>query len=163
MNTAHRTRSTPAAVMLMAALGAVACHRETKAAAPASASTVMSRAVLDPYLKIDEALAADNMDGVKANAGDVATAATALGVYAVKIDTAALQLASAADLADARAKFGVLSEAIDAYMAAQHVTPPEGVRVAFCPMVMKPWLQTDGPIRNPYYGSQMLTCGSFRN
>lgn len=148
---------------LVAALGAAACGRDQPAAAPASASKEMSRAVVDPYLKIDVALAADSMDGVKANAGEVATAAAALGVYAVKIDTAALQLASAADLADARAKFGVLSEALDAYMAAQHLTPPDGVRVAFCPMVMKPWLQTDGPIRNPYYGSQMLTCGGFRN
>jgi hypothetical protein len=30
-------------------------------------------------------------------------------------------------------------------------------------MAKKPWLQQDGSLRNPYYGSQMLTCGSFRN
>jgi hypothetical protein len=30
-------------------------------------------------------------------------------------------------------------------------------------MVLKPWLQKDGELRNPYYGSRMLTCGSFRN
>jgi hypothetical protein len=123
----------------------------------------MSRAVVDPYLQIDEALASDSIDGVRAHAGEIATAATALGAPAVKIDTAALQLAAAADLADARTKFAVLSDAIDAYMTSQKLTPPEGIRVAFCPMVMKPWLQRDGPIRNPYYGSQMLTCGSFRN
>src|SRR5205823_5043888 len=123
----------------------------------------MSRAVVDPYLKIDEALASDSLDGVKANAGNVATAASALGAFAVKIDTAALQLASAEDIADARTKFGVLSEAIDTYMTTQHLAPPAGIRVAFCPMVKKPWLQEDGAIRNPYYGSQMLTCGSFKN
>ena len=38
------------------------------------------------------------MDGVKANAGSIATAATALGAPAMKIDTAAVQLASAAEL-----------------------------------------------------------------
>jgi hypothetical protein len=123
----------------------------------------MSRAVVEPYLKIDEALASDSLDGVKANAGDVATGASALGAFAVKIDTAALQLASADDIADARTKFGVLSEAIDTYMTTQHLAPPAGIRVAFCPMVKKPWLQKDGAIRNPYYGSQMLTCGSFKN
>ena len=123
----------------------------------------MTPAIVDPYLKIQEALASDRVDGVRANAGDLATAATALGAPAMKIDTSAVQLASAADLADARAKFGVLSEAIDTYMTGMKLNPPEGVRVAFCPMVSKPWMQQDGSLRNPYYGSQMLTCGSFRN
>ena len=123
----------------------------------------MTPAIVDPYLKIQEALASDRVDGVRANAGDLATAATALGAPAMKIDTSAVQLASAADLADARAKFGVLSEAIDTYMTGMKLNPPEGVRVAFCPMVLKPWMQQDGSLKNPYYGSQMLTCGSFRN
>ena len=39
---------------------------------------------------------------------------------------------------------------------------PEGVKVAFCPMVRKPWLQTASAIDNPYYGKSMLTCGNFR-
>jgi hypothetical protein len=72
-------------------------------------------------------------------------------------------LASAASLEDARTKFGAMSVAIDAYMSDQRLAPPAGVRVAFCPMVMRPWLQKDGALRNPYYGSQMLTCGSFRH
>jgi len=149
------------AVVLIVALTGLACNRTAASARPAGSE--MSRAVLEPYLKIGTALAADRMDGVAANAGEVATAATALGATAFKIDTAAAQLAAAADLGDARAKFGVLSEAIDAYMTNQHLTGPDGVRVAYCPMVLKPWLQKDGDLRNPYYGSQMLTCGSFRN
>ena len=39
---------------------------------------------------------------------------------------------------------------------------PEGVRVAVCPMVQKPWLQKGDAIANPYYGKEMLTCGSLR-
>jgi hypothetical protein len=123
----------------------------------------MSPGVIDPYLKIGEALASDSLDGVTANAGQIATAASGLGALAFKIDTAAVQLTAAGDLPDARAKFGVLSDAIDSYITNQHLTRPEGVRVAFCPMVQKPWLQKGGDLRNPYYGSQMLTCGSFRN
>ena len=134
-----------------------------EAASSAASATEMSRAVVDPYLKIDTALASDSIEGVKAHAGEVATAATALGAFGVKISTSALQLAAAEDLADARVKFGALSEALDVYMSAEQLTPPAGIRVAFCPMVMKPWLQEDGPLRNPYYGSSMLTCGSFRN
>jgi hypothetical protein len=149
-------------VLVALTMAASAC-----APAPASdktpkAGSEMSRAVLDPYLKIQAALADDSMDGVKAKAGDIATAATSLGAPAMKIDTAAVQLAAAADIDDARSKFGVLSEAIDTYMNGLHLTAPEGIKVAMCPMVHKPWLQTDATIHNPYFGKSMQTCGSFR-
>jgi HPt (histidine-containing phosphotransfer) domain-containing protein len=126
------------------------------------AGTEMSRAVIDPYLKIQAALADDSMDGVKANAGDIATAATALGAPAMKIDTTAVQLAAATEIEDARDRFGALSEAIDTYMTGLKLKAPEDVRVAFCPMVQKPWLQASATIDNPYYGKSMSTCGSFR-
>ena len=58
--------------------------------------------------------------------------------------------------------FGKMSDALIAYLDAQKVKPGNGVRVAYCPMIRKPWLQKDGTIQNPYYGSQMLTCGSFK-
>ena len=148
--------------VILAAVASASCTLGT-VSQTGSQSGEMSRAVLDPYLKISEALASDNIEGVKMNAGEIATAATALGALAIKIDTSAIQLSNASDLADARDKFGALSEAIDLYMTSQHFPAPEGVRVAFCPMVKKPWLQTDSSLRNPYYGSQMLTCGSFRN
>ena len=126
------------------------------------AGSEMSRAVLDPYLKIQAALADDSMDGVTANAGNIATAAAALGAPAMKIDMAAVQLSSASEIEAARDRFGALSEAIDNYMTGLHLTAPEGVKVAFCPMVHKPWLQADAAINNPYYGKSMQTCGNFR-
>jgi HPt (histidine-containing phosphotransfer) domain-containing protein len=148
-------------VLLVAALTA-ACAQAPMTDKTPKAGSEMSRAVLDPYLKIQQALADDSMDGVTASAGTIATAATSLGAPAMKIDTTAVQLASAADIEDARQKFGALSEAIDAYMTGLHLTPPEGVKVAVCPMVHKPWLQADATINNPYYGKSMQTCGSFR-
>jgi hypothetical protein len=132
----------------------------SKTSAPGSE---MSRAVIDPYLKIQLALFNGNTDELRMHAGNIATAASALGAPAMKIDTAALQLAAAGDLADARAKFGTLSEAIDTYMTGLQLPPPEGVHVAICPMVNKPWLQEGSTLANPYYGSAMPTCGSFRN
>jgi len=141
---------------------ATACAPAPATNTTPAAGTEMSRAVIDPYLKIQAALASDSMDEVKANAGNIATAATALGAPAMKIDTAAIQLASAADIADARGKFGTLSDAVDTYMTGLRLTPPEGVKVAFCPMVHKPWLQEGSAIANPYYGKEMPTCGSFR-
>ena len=126
------------------------------------AGSEMSRAIVDPYLKIQAALADDSMDGVTANAGDIATAATALGAPAFKIDTTAVQLSSVADIAAAREKFGALSEAIDTYMTGLHLTPPVGIKIAVCPMVHKPWMQAEATINNPYFGKEMQTCGSFR-
>jgi hypothetical protein len=122
----------------------------------------MSQAVIDPYLKIQSALAQDSTDGIRQNAGEIATAATALGAPAMKIDTAAVQLAAAGELDDAREKFGTLSEAIDTYMKGFSLTAPEGVRVAYCPMAQKPWLQQGSLLANPYYGKAMPTCGEFR-
>jgi hypothetical protein len=147
----------------------VALMALTAACAPAPAidktppaGTEMSRTIIDPYLKIQSALADDSMDGVKANAGNIATAAAALGAPAMKIDTTAVQLASASAIEDARAKFGSLSEAIDAYMTGLKLKAPDGIKVAVCPMVQKPWLQADATINNPYFGKSMQTCGSFR-
>jgi hypothetical protein len=37
----------------------------------------------------------------------------------------------------------------------------EKIIVAYCPMAPGRWLQTEETISNPYYGSQMLTCGVF--
>ena len=149
-------------VPLLLAAAVVACTPAPQTSNTPAAGSEMPRTIVDPYLKIQAALASDTTDDVKANAGNIATAATALGSPAMKIDMAAVQLASAADLADAREKFGRLSEAIDAYMTGLKLTPPEGVRVAVCPMVNKPWLQEGSTIANPYYGKEMPTCGSFR-
>jgi hypothetical protein len=148
--------------LILLVVAAAACAPAPQAGKTPAAGPAMSAGIVDPYLRIQSALAADSVEAVKANAGEIATAASALGAPAMKIDTAAIQLASAADLEDARSKFGVLSEAIDTYMTGLHLTPPEGVRVAYCPMVRKPWMQQAGTIDNPYYGKQMLTCGSFR-
>jgi len=149
------------AAALIAAM-ACACAPAPQTSNTPAAGSAMPSSIVDPYLKIQTALAEDRMDEVRANAGSVATAATALGAPAMKIDTAAVQLASATELDDARDKFGALSAAVVAYMDGLHLTPPEGVRKAYCPMAMKPWLQKGDTLANPYYGSSMPTCGEFQ-
>jgi hypothetical protein len=154
-------------VVALAVLSASACMPAPQTSNTPAAGTAMNRGIIDPYLKIQAALADDQVDGIRADAGNIATAATALGAPAMKIDTAAVQLAAATeaappDIQDVRDKFGALSEAIDTYMTGLHLVPPDGVKVAYCPMVNKPWLQEGSTIANPYYGKGMLTCGSFR-
>jgi hypothetical protein len=148
------------AAAVAAAMAASACGPSVKDTPKAGAT--MSPAIIEPYLRIQAALARDSIDDVKANAGNIATAAASLGAPAMKIDMAAVQLTSTSDLVEARDRFGALSEAILNYMDGLHLTPPDGVRVAFCPMLKKPWLQQGETIANPYYGSEMPTCGDFR-
>ena len=126
------------------------------------AGSKLPDSIVEPYLKIQTALSQDRIDDVRANAGQVATAATALGAPAMKIDTAAVQLASATELEDARDKFGRLSDAVVTYMDGLKLAPPDGVRKAYCPMANKPWLQKGDTLANPYYGKEMSTCGNFR-
>jgi hypothetical protein len=120
----------------------------------------MPSSIVDPYLRIQTALVAGSVDGVKANAGNIATAATPLGAPAFKIGTAALQLSATVELPDARAKFGALSDAIITYMDGLNLTPPEGVLVASCDETHQQWLQEGSAIANPYDGSS--ACGSLR-
>jgi hypothetical protein len=140
---------------------AAACAPAPQTSNTPAAGATMPASIIDPYLAIQDELAHDKIDQVRANAGNIATAATALGAPAMKIDTAAVQLAATTTLADARDRFGVLSEAIVAYKDGLHLKMGDGVKQAFCPMAVKPWLQKGDTIANPYYGSEMPTCGSF--
>jgi len=148
--------------LLILALTSAACTPAPGTSSTPAAGSRLPASIVDPYLDIQAALAQDRSDEVRAKAGEIATAATALGAPAMKIDTAALQLASAGDVADARQKFGTLSEAMIAYMDGLHLKAPDGVRTAYCPMAKKPWLQKGDTLANPYYGTSMPTCGEFK-
>ena len=130
---------------------------------PAQGSSLPS-SIMEPYLTIEEALVKDDIAPVRQNAGNIATAATALGAPAMRIQTGAAQLASADDLEMAREKFGILSDAMVTYMDGNKLNGGEGVKIAYCPMQKKPWMQKGDALANPYYGasSEMATCGNFR-
>lgn len=116
-------------------------------------------ALADPYLRIQVALANDTLDGVQASALALAAEAEKLGTPGDALRAAARSLASARDLNAARNAFGPLSDALIAYANRSGLGP---LKAAFCPMLKKSWVQTPGDIANPYFGSQMLRCGSFK-
>jgi ABC-type branched-subunit amino acid transport system substrate-binding protein len=130
--------------------------------AQAGAAADLPPALIEPYLQVQVALSADKFDGVTTNAAAIEKAATALGADARAIADSAKRLAAAADIKAAREAFGDVSTALTEY--AEKTKTPLGadVRVAYCPMVKKPWLTKDKTIRNPYYGAAMLTCGNFK-
>jgi len=144
---------------------------QSRAAAPAATAVAASRplreveATVGPmmtaYLAIQRALAADSLAGVKARAIDVASEATRGGPVQQPVAAAAKAFERVTDLASARAAFGTLSDAM--LSAAKRAGRPldAGLKVAYCPMARKYWLQTGETIDNPYYGATMRTCGRF--
>ncbi len=106
-------------------------------------------AQLAPYVEAQQALAADDFDGAR-------VALESLLTVADDVTRPLTRIAAAADSIETmRAEFKPLSE----FLAAMDLPP--GFARAYCPMYDggSNWVQVDGPVRNPYYGSTMLTCG----
>ena len=118
--------------------------------------------MINQSVAIADALAHDRLDDVATNAAAIDLEATSLGKPGAKISGAAKEVLKASKIADVRTAVGKMNEALVAYLDAQKRAPGAGLKVAVCPMVNKPWIQKEGPIKNPYYGSEMLSCGSFK-
>ena len=119
------------------------------ASAPARATPVDLQTTIVRYVEVQAALSADNFDDAKTALHDLLTVANPTTSPLVR------SAANAADIGTMRARFKPLSE----YLANQDLPP--GYARAYCPMYDggSSWVQADGPVRNPYYGSVMLTCG----
>lgn len=121
--------------------------------------------VLENYLRIQDALAADSLSGVSDAAKAIAKNSDALAkrgtsktkALAPKIKKSAAALSKAASLEVARKEFKALSSPIVEWAS---VAKPGGVMTVACPMASAQWLQKEATsIRNPYYGKEMLECG----
>lgn len=133
----------------------------SSAGAALSASDPMN-AIVASYLEIQTALAADKTEGVAKAAKAIGAQAAGLGDKGAAIAKAAKAVEGAADLKAARAAFGDLSDAVIAAGKDEGWKDTPDVKVAYCSMARKSWLQKGETIRNPYYGSSMLTCGELK-
>jgi len=136
---------------------AAADTRTGAAAAPAADLS----AVLDPYVRIQQALNLGKVDGIRERAREIAAQAKALGPDAEAIRLAATAIDRPLAIAAVRTAFGTLGDALIAYAKERHAPLGAGVKVAYCPMVRKYWLQRGETIQNPYYGQTMSDCGRF--
>ncbi len=143
----------------LAVLGIVALALNTAANVSASAADVPN-AMVEAYLRIQAALAGDSIKGVTAEAATIAQQAQPMGPAGQPIAAAAKRIGAATDVKAARAVFGDLSDAMIA--AVNGTSAAKDVRMAYCPMAKKYWLQKGSQIENPYYGSEMLRCGEFK-
>ena len=130
-----------AALYVLLALSLAACSPSLANKAPGPGGE-MSRAVIDPYLKIQKSLAFKRQHRrLSANAGNIATAATGLGAPAMEDR----HDGSAAGVG--RRPCGCTGKIRSAQRGHRHLhdglAAPStgGCQVAFCPMVKKPWLQ----------------------
>jgi hypothetical protein len=74
-----------------------------------------------------------------------------------KLLTDANSMAASKDIAKQRTAFQTLSESLITLTKSAKVNTP--AYIAFCPMKKAYWISAEQAIKNPYYGSSMLTCG----
>ena len=132
-------------------------------AAESSALMEPVKSVYDHYLKIQTELAKDSIKGVDEHAKAIAKAVRGDEMKMLPADVAkqADALAEAKNIKAARDAFKPLSASLVKYLADNKV---KGVyREAYCPMAKASWLQTEKEIKNPYFGKEMLDCGTFKN
>ena len=136
---------------------AVGTSGSTTAGAAIAGATMTP--IVDPYLRIQQALHADTLGDGRNDARSIAAEAAKLGSGGAVIEAAAGEFQTAADLAAARAAFARVGDAIMAYAKASGASIGDEVKVAYCPMVQKYWLQKGETIQNPFYGKAMSDCG----
>ena len=140
-----------ALAFLSIALGATSVH----------ASDAM-KAIVGSYLEIHAQLTADKIDGIKTPASAIASRAETMGQSGAAMAKAAKAVGAAADIKAAREAFGTLSDAVVAAAKAEGYKDLSDVKLAYCPMAQKSWLQKGDQIQNPYYGQAMSSCGEFK-
>ena len=134
--------------------------------------------VYEASLKLTEALVASNPSGAKAAATGVEKALTGVDMLLLKgkahtdwmtylnaMNGALKTLRSANDLDKQRTAYAGFEDALYRSVKAFGVTDKPIYR-QYCPMALNNkgsyWLSDKKPIRNPYFGDQMLTCGETK-
>jgi Cu(I)/Ag(I) efflux system membrane fusion protein len=125
--------------------------------------------ILAEYLKIQEALAADETEGIEVAVGAIEDLAktlepgTANGEHVEhyrnipeNLLAACGKLGGAHDIASIREAFKDLSKPISMWVT---MAEPEDMSVMYCSMAKAGWVQRGSEVTNPYYGSEMLRCG----
>jgi Cu(I)/Ag(I) efflux system membrane fusion protein len=115
--------------------------------------------MLDAYLRIQRGLNVDSLEGVATAARAIAAEAAKLGDDGNAIAAPAGELETSDTLAAARAAFGRTGDAIVRYAKESGATFDADIKVAYCPMVNKRWLQRGDVLQNPFYGTSMSDCG----
>ena len=133
-----------------------------KGAAPdgaASAAPNPQAQLVKDYLSMQVALAADDLAAAQA-----ALPALAEGMRGIGVDSFA-EAPESADFEWLRVRFDMASTRLIAWVAESGNPLGIPLHVVHCPMAFDDigadWLQSDSTIANPYFGAEMLRCGSI--
>ncbi len=126
--------------------------------------------LLNNYFSVQKALASDNLDDAKAGADALLKSYAKTGCAeqdaecCLGIHDAAHDLSEAGNILKARVAFKDLSDQFIT-MLKNHGNVGADIYLAHCPMAMNggaDWLQNNDDLVNPYYGSDMLKCGTIK-
>ena len=126
-----------------------------------------NQSFLNSYYAIKDALVSSNPGMAAANAAEFVKTLNATNDQTVKKETRAALLNDAEiisqskDIKLQREKFISLSDNM-VVLAKSSRLSAEPVYQQYCPMKKASWLSGNKAIKNPYYGSAMLTCGSIK-
>lgn len=114
------------------------------------------------YLELQEALVVEDFSAAKKAAFAIEEGSRQLNSSSEMLTTAS-EIVEASDIARQRELFQTLTAEMIAQVKSSGLQSGE-VFIAHCPMAFDntgaDWLSSTKEIRNPYYGDEMLTCGS---
>lgn len=117
---------------------------------------------LNGYFAIKDALVSGNSTQANAKATElveiITTDSSLPELHRTSLIQDAANIANTKDIKKQRTYFSTLSEKMFSVAKGQKLSS-EPVYKAYCPMVKASWLSNSSAIKNPYYGSAMLTCG----
>ncbi|MDI1255058.1 MAG: DUF3347 domain-containing protein [Flavobacterium sp.] len=128
------------------------------------------QSVFDNYFLVKEALVKTDSKTASAKSKELLTSIEAVKMETLKMDihmvwmkilkelTAdAKSISETQDIKKQRDFFKSLSK--NTYELIKVSKPTEAIYYQYCPMQDANWLSKENAVKNPYYGSQMLTCG----
>ncbi len=129
-------------------------------------TAVQPSLLLHTYFQLKDALVSSNAIAAKARAGELLeaindkTAAIPESTRKSLLKDAAA-ISQSGDLILQRGRFLALSDTMIAFAKTTELST-DPVYQQYCPMKKASWLSPDKAIKNPYYGSAMLTCGNIK-
>ena len=119
--------------------------------------------ILANYLKLKDALVASDVTKSTQAVAELSKSIDASPEFAQKNDLKkqVAAMAKTTDLEKQRATFADVSTTIWEAAKTQKWNNQE-LFYQYCPMKKTYWLSTESAIKNPYYGSKMLACGSVK-
>ncbi|MBL0739020.1 DUF3347 domain-containing protein [Flavobacterium sp. GN10] len=129
------------------------------------------QSVYDAYFSVKDALIKSDSKLTSAKAAALLTAITAVKMDKLKsnehtawmkvvkkLTADAKSISTTTDLKKQRETFKSLSK--NTYDLIKVANPDQPVYKQYCPMADADWLSKEKAVKNPYYGSSMLTCGN---